>query len=225
MIIIIKAGGGEESNKMGYGVNVFAVAVFLVAAIVSTDGQQVQLPQPNCNAPSELQMNDTCGADCWSTYINPSQMFADCRDFSTNVSLSFPSPACCSGVVNASTYFLPRCFCRYVFHPASNMGIIPARRLALPQLCNVTDLCQMCTSLKPAPPCGAISSGKLNHHALVLTVTLTITALVVGMVAGAISLYIWFVRRYKTKPHLRFPDSTQPDTDDMLKIEEQHQRG
>jgi hypothetical protein len=144
---------------MGYGVNVFAVAVFLVAAVVSTDGQQVQLPMPNCNAPSELQMNDTCGADCWSTYINPSQMFADCRDFSTNVSLSFPSPACCSGVVNASTYFLPRCFCRYIFHPAPNMGIIPARRLALPQLCNVTDLCQMCTSLKPAPPCSAESSG------------------------------------------------------------------
>jgi hypothetical protein len=210
---------------MGYGVNVFAVAVFLVAAVVSTDGQQVQLPMPNCNAPSELQMNDTCGADCWSTYINPSQMFADCRDFSTNVSLSFPSPACCSGVVNASTYFLPRCFCRYIFHPAPNMGIIPARRLALPQLCNVTDLCQMCTNLKPAPPCSAVSSGKLTHHALVLTVTLTITALVVGMVAGAISLYIWFARRYKTKPHLRFPDSTQPDADDMLKIEEQHQRG
>ncbi len=56
-------------------------------------------------------------------------------------------------------------------------------------------------------------SGKLKHHALVLTVTLTITALVVGMVAGAISLYIWFARRYKTKPHLRFPDSTQPDAD------------
>jgi hypothetical protein len=209
---------------MGYGVNVFAVAVFLVAAVVSTDGQLVQLPTPNCNAPSELQMNDTCGADCWSTYINPSQMFADCRDFSTNVSLSFPSPACCSGVLNASTYFLPRCFCRYVFHPAPNMGIIPARRLALPQLCNVTDLCQMCTSLKPAPPCSAVSSGKLNHRALVLTVTLTITALVVGMVAGAISLYIWFAHRYKTKPHLRFPDSTQPDADDMLKIEE-HRRG
>ncbi|CAM6042120.1 unnamed protein product [Sphagnum compactum] len=210
---------------MGYGVNVFALAVFLVAAVVSTDGQQVQLPLPNCNAPSEQQMNDTCGADCWSTYINPSQMFADCRDFSTNVSLSLPSPACCSGVLNASTYFLPKCFCRYVFHPAPNMGIIPARRLALPQLCHVTNLCQMCTSLKPAPPCNAVSSEKLKHHALVLTVTLTLTALVVGMVAGAISLYIWFARRYKTKPHLRFPDSTQPDADDMLKIEEQHQRG
>lgn len=122
--------------------------------------QQELLPQPNCSAPNPKLLDDQkCGPDCWTAYINPSEMFAFCGDYSKNISET-PSPACCAGVLNASTYFAPRCFCRYIFMPAPHMGIIPARRLALPELCNVTKFCDICSNLKPA--CGS-SPGRFLH--------------------------------------------------------------
>ncbi len=122
--------------------------------------QQELLPRPNCSAPNPKLLDDQkCGPDCWTAYINPSEMFAFCGDYSKNISET-PSPECCAGVLNASTYFAPRCFCRYIFMPAPHLGIIPARRLALPELCNVTKFCDICSHLKPA--CGS-SPGRFLH--------------------------------------------------------------
>jgi len=165
--------------------------------------QQELLPQPNCSAPTPKLLNDQkCGPDCWTAYINPSEMFAFCGDYSKNIS-EIPSPACCAGVLNASTYFAPRCFCRYIFMPAAHMGIIPARRLALPELCNVTKFCDICSNLKPA--CGSSP--------------LIIVASVVGgsVVCVIIAVLAWFFYRRK-KHRLRFPDTFQ-DIDDIMRVE------
>jgi hypothetical protein len=122
-------------------------------AVQQQQQQQELLPQPNCSAPNPKLLDDQkCGPDCWNTYILPSEMRAACDDYSKNNSET-PSPACCAGVRNASTYFAPRCFCRYMFMPPTLLGIIPARRLALPELCNVTKFCHICSNLKPA--CGS----------------------------------------------------------------------
>jgi len=165
--------------------------------------QQELLPRPNCSAPNPKLLDDQkCGPDCWTAYINPSEMFAFCGDYSKNISET-PSPECCAGVLNASTYFAPRCFCRYIFMPAPHLGIIPARRLALPELCNVTKFCDICSHLKPA--CGSSP--------------VIIVASVVGgsVVCVIIAVFAWFFYRRK-KHRLRFPDTFQ-DIDDIMRVE------
>jgi hypothetical protein len=149
LIVTLLAAGTRASLRSAAVVSSLDQEAAVRDAVLQQQQQEL-LPQPNCSAPTPKLLNDQkCGPDCWTAYINPSEMFANCGDYSKNISET-PSPACCAGVLNASTYFEPRCFCRYIFMPAAHMGIIPARRLALPELCNVTKFCDICSNLKPA---------------------------------------------------------------------------